>query len=211
MFSTSTVCRRLQSCPLWNPSWMSLGSPCMLWWRRMLAPRSRTSDPTSRGRSSWMKRFLISTLNLCNHLSSYLLRWFEIEQVSASVLASTLKLFMICRKSIQVSMNHWTIIFLLSEAFLWAAWAADGSSGVPAYWGVDEWPEGLSERLHGKRFWRGLCPRWSLRHWTRTAGKNFGSLKKTSISNHLYRKRLHLLTMMCLLTVKAVKQEHLEL
>lgn len=36
---------------------------------------------------------------------------------------------------------------------------------------MDERPEGFPERLHGKHSGGGPHPRWSLRHWTRTAGK----------------------------------------
>lgn len=56
-------CRRLQSCPLWNPSWTSSGSLCTPWWRKTSAQRCRTSDRTSRGRSSWMRRWAIVFCN----------------------------------------------------------------------------------------------------------------------------------------------------
>lgn len=56
------VCRRPLSCPLWSPSWKSSGSLWSPWSRRTSAQRSRTSDRTSLGTSTWMNRLAVHIL-----------------------------------------------------------------------------------------------------------------------------------------------------
>lgn len=166
--------RRLQSCPLWNPSLMSLGFLSTPWWRRMWALRSRTSGLTSKGRFSWIKRFLfffLITGNSCGLL------WNSKQTLLKPVLSCVISHCV--RTKVIFDQNCFSSAWpfkgfmrFFAEALLWTPWEEDGSVGIPPSWGVDERPEGLSEGLHGKCFGRGICSWWSLCDWKRRAGKS---------------------------------------